>query len=395
MASCTLGDEPQAVSPGRADWQSVLAEGVRSAGELCRLLGLGPSVAAEAERAAEGWPLLVPRPYIARIRPGDPSDPLLLQVLPRMAETAASPGFRADPLDETTALCGPGLLRKYQGRLLMVASGLCAVHCRYCFRRHFLGARDEGRGARGEGRGARNEGGGGKAEGGRGKAELIGSPDSQIPNPQSLIPNPFLNGPHPSPLPEGDGTLETIVADRSIHEVILSGGDPLMVPDERLSRLAEELASVPHLRRLRIHTRMPVMIPQRVTGELTGWLRANRLTPVVVVQVNHPAEIDGDVAKAFGRLVDAGIPLLNQSVLLRGVNDRADVLAELCERLVDLRVMPYYLHQLDAVAGAAHFEVPVATSLALISELRARLPGYAVPRYVRETAGAASKEVLG
>ena len=139
---------------------------------------------------------------------------------------------------------------------------------------------------------------------------------------------------------------------------------------------------------------MPVMIPQRVTDELIGCIRGCRLSTIVVVQVNHPAEIDGDVADAFGRIVDAGIPLLNQSVLLRGINDRADVLAELCERLVDLRVMPYYLHQLDAVAGAAHFEVPIAAGVALMAELRARLPGYAMPRYVRELPGGASKEVL-
>jgi KamA family protein len=195
-------------------------------------------------------------------------------------------------------------------------------------------------------------------------------------------------------LPGGEGILRAISADRSIREVILSGGDPLTLPDDELAQLAGQLAQIPHLRRLRIHTRLPVMIPQRVNDDLISWLRANRLSPIVVVQVNHPAEIDGEVAGAFGRFVDAGIPLLNQSVLLRGVNDRADVLAELCERLVELRVMPYYLHQLDAVAGAAHFEVPLATGLALIAELRARLPGYAVPRYVRETPGAANKEVL-
>ncbi len=151
---------------------------------------------------------------------------------------------------------------------------------------------------------------------------------------------------------------KAIAADASIHEVILSGGDPLMLADTELARLADELLQIPHLRRLRIHTRMPVMIPQRVTDELVSWIRGCRLSTVVVVQVNHPAEIDGDVADALGRLVDGGIPVLNQSVLLRGVNDRADVLAELCERLVDLRVIPYYLHQLDAVAGACISRCP-------------------------------------
>jgi L-lysine 2,3-aminomutase len=167
-----------------------------------------------------------------------------------------------------------------------------------------------------------------------------------------------------------------------------------MLADAELAQLADGLSQIPHLRRLRIHTRMPVMIPQRVTDELISWIRGCRLATVVVVQVNHPAEIDADVACAFARLVEAGIPVLNQSVLLRAVNDRAEVLAELCERLIDLRVMPYYLHQLDAVAGAAHFEVPIATGIALMADLRARLPGYAVPRYVRELSGGVSKEVL-
>jgi L-lysine 2,3-aminomutase len=366
MASCSLGDEPHAVLSGPTGWQSVMAEGVRSAGELCRLLDLDPSVATEAAAASAGFPLLAPRPYIARIRPGDPADPLLLQILPRKAETIAVPGYQADPLGEAAATCGPGLLRKYQGRILMVAGQACAVHCRYCFRRHFLGPRA---GLRSEGIGAGGE----------------GAADRPSKSPTSCTA-------HQSTLAEG--ILRSISSDPALREVILSGGDPLALTDDVLAKLTEELAQVPHLRRLRIHTRLPVMIPQRVTTELLSWLRASRLSPVMVVQVNHPAEIDAAVAEAFGRIVDAGIPLLNQSVLLRGVNDHADVLAELFERLVDLRVIPYYLHQLDAVAGAAHFEAPVATGRAIIAELRGRLPGYAVPRYVRETPGGVSKQIL-
>jgi L-lysine 2,3-aminomutase len=228
--------------------------------------------------------------------------------------------------------------------------------------------------------------------------------------------------------------LREIAADPSIHEIILSGGDPLMLPDDELAELTERLAAIPHLRRLRIHTRLPVVIPERVTEGLISAIRpehenrplsrrervrvraatpsphhsphplplsqrargdgSRRLPAIIVLHVNHPAEIDQGVADALGRLVDAGVPLLSQSVLLRGVNDRADVLCELFERLVDLRVIPYYLHQLDPVAGAAHFEVPVTTGVALVSELRARLPGYAVPRYVREVPGGNSKKVL-
>ena len=188
--------------------------------------------------------------------------------------------------------------------------------------------------------------------------------------------------------------MQKIAADGSLEEVILSGGDPLMLPDAVLGRLVDRLAEIPHLRRLRIHSRLPIVVPQRVTGGLTSLLRRAGPSPIVVVHANHPAELDDAVAESLGRLVNAGVPVLNQSVLLRGVNDRADVLVELCRRLIDLRVMPYYLHHLDPVAGAAHFEVPIATGVALMAELRARLPGYGVPRYVRETPGGASKEAL-
>jgi KamA family protein len=188
--------------------------------------------------------------------------------------------------------------------------------------------------------------------------------------------------------------LARIAADRSIEEVILSGGDPLVLSDRRLAQLAKRLAEIPHLRRLRVHTRMPIVIPQRVTESLVAWLRGTRLVALVVVHANHPAELDAAVAAALGRLVDAGIPVLHQAVLLAGVNDRAEVLVELYRRLVDVRVMPYYLHQLDRVAGAAHFEVPTARGVELLALLRGELPGYAVPRYVREVPGAASKQVL-
>lgn len=274
------------------------------------------------------------------MRPSDPDDPLLRQVLPLETETIAAAGFGADPVGDAAAALRPGLLKKYQGRALMITTGACAVHCRYCFRRHY----------------------------------------------------PY--GDTPGRRDTWDGAIESLAADASISEIILSGGDPLSLPDETLAELAERLAAVPHLRRLRVHTRLPVMIPDRVDRPLLSWLRATRLVPIVVIHVNHPAEIDTEVASACGRLVDAGIAVLNQAVLLRGVNECLETLTELCERLVDLRVMPYYLHQLDRVAGAAHFEAPVAQGRALIRELRQRLPGYAVPRYVREQAGAAYKVPL-
>jgi KamA family protein len=185
-----------------------------------------------------------------------------------------------------------------------------------------------------------------------------------------------------------------VAATPSIEEVILSGGDPLTLADEELAQFAGRLAKIRHVRRLRVHTRLPIVIPQRVTQDLLGWLRGTRLTPIVAVHVNHPAEIDAAVAGALGRLVDAGVPTLAQSVLLRGVNDDAATLADLFGRLVDLRVTPYYLHQLDRVAGAAHFEVAVSRGIELVEGLRRRLPHYAIPRYVRETPGQPSKTVL-
>jgi EF-P beta-lysylation protein EpmB len=319
----------------RASWQTVLAGAIRKPAELCRLLELPSTMAVTAEKAMAGFPLLVPRPYLSRIRRGDPNDPLLLQVLPQEQELTPVPQFTTDPLGETEILCGPGVLQKYCGRLLIVAIGSCCVHCRFCFRRHF---------------------------------------------------------PYPAPFPTS--AIREILADATIQEVILSGGDPLMLDDRRLAQLVRQLAEIPHLRRLRVHTRLPVMIPQRVTNELIAALRGTRLTPIFVNHINHPAEIDAEVAEALGRLADAGIVVLNQAVLLRGVNDRAEVLADLCRRLIDLRVLPYYLHQLDRVAGAAHFEVPEAEGLRLVAQLRGLLPGYAVPRYVRETPGGASKEIL-
>jgi EF-P beta-lysylation protein EpmB len=321
------------------DWRAVLARAIRDPLELCRRLELPESLAAEAAQSTAGFRVIVPEPYLARMRPGDPADPLLMQVLPRKEELAVAPQFVSDPLHEAGILRSPGLLGKYTGRVLIVASGVCAVHCRFCFRRHF---------------------------------------------PYT----PALSG------AAWSGVLEQIAADPKIEEVILSGGDPLTTRDRRLAEVAQELAEIPHLRRLRVHSRLPIVIPQRVNEELLGWLRGTRLATFMVVHCNHPAELDAATGDALGRLVDAGVPVLNQAVLMRGVNDDIDTLTELCTRLVDLRVMPYYLHQLDRVAGAAHFEVPESRGRELVRQLRARLPGYAVPRYVRDVPGATHKEVL-
>jgi EF-P beta-lysylation protein EpmB len=327
---------PNCVGP-EPEWQKEVKLAIRDPAELCRLLDLPPALAEAARRSAEGFPLFVPRPFLARIERANPSDPLLRQVLPVAHEQAEVAGFVADPLAEQDAARAPGLLQKYRGRALLITTGACAIHCRYCFRRHY----------------------------------------------------PYDEA--PKSLAAWEPALAEIDADRSLDEVVLSGGDPLMLVDATLATLVERLAAIPHLRRLRVHSRLPIVIPQRVTDAMLAWLTGSRLTPVFVVHANHAAELDEAVGRAIGRLVDARVLVLNQAVLLRGVNDNEQTLAELSERLIDLRALPYYLHQLDAVAGAAHFAVPESRGCEIVAALRARLPGYAVPRYVRETPGAASK----
>lgn len=330
---------PVAATPAVPGWRRLLAEAVRDPGELLALLGLDPGLAggAAAAAAADGFPLRVPRGFVARMRHGDPDDPLLRQVLPLGAEAAEVPGFADDPVGDLAAAAAPGVLHKYRGRVLLVTTGACAVHCRYCFRRHFPYADQYAAGG------------------------------------------------------DWDEALEHIAADPSIQEVILSGGDPLTLSDQRLGGLAQRLAALPQLRRLRLHTRLPVVLPERVDDALVAWLAGGRLAGVVVIHANHGNEIDGAVAAALGRLRAAGVTLLNQSVLLRGVNDTADALCALSERLFAAGVLPYYLHLLDPVRGAAHFDVPAAEARRLLAAVASRLPGYLVPRLVRERPGAAAK----
>jgi EF-P beta-lysylation protein EpmB len=333
---CRAGETP---AP-RLTWQQELRRAIRDPADLIAALDLSPSLVEPAKRAAGAFPLFAPWPYVGRMRKGDPDDPLLRQVLPLNDELTDRPGFVADPVGDLDAALSPGLLQKYQGRALLIATGACAIHCRYCFRRHF----------------------------------------------------PYSESPHS--IDDWQPAIEQIAADRSIDEVILSGGDPLTLVDGHLAELVERIALVEHVMRLRIHTRLPIVIPQRVTSDLIDWLTSTRLTPIMVVHATHPQEIDAAVADAISRLVDAGISVLNQSVLLRGVNDNAAALIDLSRRLINLRASPYYLHQLDRVAGAAHFEVPIPRGRELVDAVRSELPGYAVPRYVIERAGGASKEPL-
>ncbi|MGR8919115.1 MAG: EF-P beta-lysylation protein EpmB [Gammaproteobacteria bacterium] len=323
--------------PARGAWRRGLAEAYRDPAELLRALDLDPDAAGLGGGA--GFPFLVTREFAARMEPGNPHDPLLRQVLPRAAEESAVAGFDADPVGEHALLGHGSLLRKYRGRALLVMTGGCAINCRYCFRRSFPYALARGR-------------------------EALAA------------------------------ALAEIVADPTIEEVILSGGDPLMLGDEALARVTDALGAAPQIARLRLHTRLPVVLPSRVDEGLLHWVAALGRPLVVVVHANHPGEIDGDTAAALGRLRAAGVTLLNQAVLLAGVNDHADTLAALSERLFAAGVLPYYVHLLDRVAGTAHFEVSPARARTIERELRARLPGYLVPRFVREVGGSDAKVPL-
>jgi EF-P beta-lysylation protein EpmB len=321
------------------DWKRDLAQAFTRPAELLDHLGLAPSLAAGSDGAARQFPLLVPRGFADLMEPGNADDPLLRQVLPLARETAVATGYVADPVADTAASIAPGLLQKYAHRALLITTGACAIHCRYCFRRHFPYGAEARRGGPGAA-----------------VAALAARPD--------------------------------------IDEAILSGGDPLMLDDSALADLVGALGDIPHLKRLRLHTRLPVVLPSRVTTALCALLADCRLETIVVVHANHPAELGDAAAAALRSLGERRLPLLNQSVLLRGVNDSPAALAALSERLFELGVHPYYLHLLDPVAGAAHFEIPRDRALWLMAQLRNRLPGYLVPRLALEVPGAASKITL-
>lgn len=337
-APAATPSEPATLQP--AGWQRAWREAVRDPRELLALLGLESLAAGLSDEAAAGFPLRVPRAFVARMRHGDPADPLLRQVLPVLDEERVVPGFALDAVGDGAARAARGVIRKYHGRALLVATGACAVHCRYCFRRHF---------------------------------------------------------PYADETAAAEGWREAVAAiaeDPSIDEVILSGGDPLALATPKLAELTDALAAIPHLRRLRIHTRLPVVLPERVDAALLDWLRALPWPVAVVVHANHANEFDAAVDAAMAALRGAGATLLNQAVLLRGVNDAVDALAALSERAFAAGVLPYYLHQLDRVAGTAHFEVPDARARELHAALAARLSGYLVPRLVREIPGDKGKRPL-
>ncbi len=331
-----------AIIPQRAsrqpDWQRELAEGFQRPGDLLRFLGL-PTEQWD-RRATAAFPFRVPRAFAARMRPGDPHDPLLLQVLPRSEENRETPGFVADPVGDGSAEVAPGVLHKYHGRVLLITTGACAVHCRYCFRRQF-------------------------------------------PYPERQL-----------TASRWHAALEYLRQNPEIREVILSGGDPLVLSNARLRRMIEELAAIPHLHRLRIHSRLPIVLPSRIDDGLLTALTSTRFSPVMVVHANHGNEIDEAVVNAVTRLRERRLTVLNQSTLLAGVNDRVETLVTLQETLFAAGILPYYLHLLDRARGTVHFEVAPARARELHEQLRRRLPGYLVPRLARDLPNTPYKIIL-
>ncbi|WP_448943286.1 EF-P beta-lysylation protein EpmB [Klebsiella michiganensis] len=327
-------------TPSREDWLTQLADVVTSPDELLHLLNVDADANLLAGRDAKRlFALRVPRAFIARMEPGNPNDPLLRQVITSKEEFINAPGFSTDPLEEQHSVV-PGLLHKYSNRALLLVKGGCAVNCRYCFRRHFPYAENQGN--------KRN----------------------------------------------WQQALEYISAHPQLDEIIFSGGDPLMAKDHELDWLLTQLESIPHIKRLRIHSRLPIVIPARITDTLVARIAASSLQVLLVNHVNHANEIDAAFRTSMRKLRMAGVTLLNQSVLLRGVNDNANTLADLSNALFDAGVMPYYLHVLDKVQGAAHFMVSDEEARAIVRELLTLVSGYLVPKLAREIGGEPSKTPL-
>lgn len=321
-------------------WQQALSDLITDPKELWDILDLDPALLDDAYQVVRQFPLKVPRSFVARMEKGNPHDPLLKQVLPLGAELDVISGFSLHPLQEINANPVPGVLHKYHGRVLVMLTAACAIHCRYCFRRHF-------------------------------------------PYEENI---------------SGRSGWEKIFAylkqDPGISEVILSGGDPLSVSDHLLKSFTDELVQIPHIKRLRIHTRLAVVIPERITEQFVSWLNDLPLKSVLVTHINHANEINFEVKQALERLRSIGVTLLNQSVLLKEINDNVQTLAILSETLFASGVLPYYLHILDKVQGAAHFDIPLSCAKALHTELSYQLPGYLLPKLVYEQSGKLAKNIL-
>ena len=320
----------------KSSWQQDLTHAISDPEQLLARLNLDPALLPAAQTAAAQFPLRVTEHYLSLIEPGNPQDPLLRQILPLADELVPIPGFNTDPVGDTQASSGTGLLHKYQGRALLITTGACAIHCRYCFRRHFPYQADNA-------------------------------------------------------LRHWQAMLTQLTAQPELTEVILSGGDPLCLSDQRLETLISQIEAVPHVQRLRLHSRLPLVLPNRLTSPLISRLQQSRLHTSLVLHSNHPTELSPTLLPGLHALRQANVTLLNQSVLLAGVNDCVATLKQLSETLFTYGVLPYYLHILDPVQGAAHFAVTTSVQQQIATELRAQLPGYLLPRIVREVVGASAK----
>lgn len=327
--------------PQDTDWRSELRQAITEPEELLEILRLPKSRWLTGARlAAREFPLKVPRGFVARMKPSNPHDPLLRQVLPLAEELERVAGFTEDPVGDIPASSEPGLIHKYSGRSLMITTGACAIHCRYCFRRHFPYA------------------------------------------------NSHVGGTHLNP------ALSSIRENTDLREVILSGGDPLMMDDQSLGRLLSQISQMSHIQRIRIHSRLPIVLPERITDSLITTLSIPDQPVIMVIHCNHSTEIDNNVQRSLLMMHLAGIRLFNQSVLLRGVNDDDKTLTDLSETLFEHHVQPYYLHLLDRVHGSAHFDIPEHQAKSLYQSIQAQLPGYLVPRLVKEIQGKPSKTTI-
>lgn len=321
-------------------WQSLWRQSIRDPKELLQVLGLQGFAGKLSPQAEQQFGMRVPRGFVAKMRYGDINDPLLRQVLPLLDEQIQLPGFSRDAVGDLAARPLSGVLHKYHGRALLVTTGSCAINCRYCFRRHFPYAEETA---------AANQ---------------------------------------------WQSAIAYLAEDTSISELLLSGGDPLSLSTAKLNALTQQLVPLTHIKRLRFHTRLPIVLPERIDEEFIAWLSALPYQLVFVLHANHANELDGAVAEAVRRIKGADATVLNQSVLLKGVNDDTATLVALSERLFACGILPYYLHQLDKVEGATHFEVPLAQAKRMHAAMMAQLPGYLVPKLVQEIAGQAHKSPI-
>lgn len=335
-----IANDSVRISNSTDDWNVLLTKAFRDPLKLLESLALDSQEFLDQVDTESKFKMLVPLSYAAKMKKGDWNDPLLRQVLPLKSEKDDVKGFVSDPVGDLNAEISPGLLHKYQGRVLLLTTGACPVHCRYCFRREY--------------------------------PYSLSVPDKK----------------------HWQDTLNKIKNDESIHEVILSGGDPLMLSDQRLKKICQEIEKIPHIHTIRFHSRVPIFLPERITEECLNWLAGLKVNVVLVIHSNHKNEIDEKVGALLSQLSNGGITVLNQSVLLKGINDSANVLEELAQRLFRYKVLPYYLHQLDQVRGSAHFSVETSVGLSLIEDLKQRLSGYLVPKFVREVSGERSKQTI-